>query len=283
MVLSKRMRGLISWWEATEACVWQVAKEYVVYDGKILPDREAGGWETIRYWPIADSNLFLSFSRLGALGTELSEAAIRRWVRKHGLLQLKDPDGDRLSIDNQKPITLREFREEASQANKALTLFNAIRSENFDALRSRISRVPIDPPGQRGERGPEQVYVDGLPIPLANMAGGETFDGSVRLEAERGLEWFVASRLRGVNLGFDAETGHPRPREVYRPKLVINVPDLRHAIWYQFALLMTDIRPVKFCEVCKDPIFHPRRDQETCSARCRKEKSRRKKARQDSS
>ena len=56
---------------------------------------------------------------------------------------------------------------------------------------------------------------------------------------------------------------------------MVGIPELHGAIWYQLALLMTDARPTKPCEVCGGPIFRPRRDQRTCSARCRKAKSRR--------
>jgi hypothetical protein len=161
-------------------------------------------------------------------------------VRKHGLLQLKNPNESRLSLDNQKRITLTDFREEASQAYRALTLLKVIHAEDFDTLRSRINEAPIDRPGLLGPDSNSYVQVDGQPIPLMYMASGEPSDGNVRVEAEWGLKWFVALKLRGVNLGFDAESGQPRPREVYRPKLVINVPDLWRAIWYQFALLMAD-------------------------------------------
>ncbi len=282
MVSGKRMRGLISRWEALDACIWQVAEGYVVYDGEIRPDYEAGGWKTEWYRPLADQNLFLSFSRLGALGNELSEAAILNWVRKRGLLQLKDQNEDRRSLDNQAPITLSAFREEADQAYKALTLFNAIRSGDFDALRSRISYVPVDPLGRPVKSGDAYVHVDGSPVPMMRMAGSETSDVFVRIEAIHGLEYFVSSRLTGLNLYFDAESGHARPREVYRPKLALNIPDLWRAIWYQFALLMSDTRPTKFCEFCEGPIFHPRSNQRTCSDACRQAKRRRQKARESS-
>jgi predicted nucleic acid-binding Zn ribbon protein len=274
------MRGLIGSWEAMMAFSWPVARRYVLRDGKIRPDFEAGELKPSLNSPLTDSDLFPSFSRLGALGDGLSEDAILRWVHKYGLLQVKDPNANLLAAENQAPVTPSEFREEASHAYKASTLLNAIHSEDYGALRSRISCEPIDPPRGSGESrpayasGPAYVYVDGLPILMMRARGGEPTDKMVRTEAKFGLESFVSLRLKRLDLVFDAESGHPRPHEVYRPKLVVHIPDLWRAIWYQFALLMSDTRPVKYCEVCEGPIFRPRSDQTTCSARCRKRKSR---------
>lgn len=279
MFTSKTMRGLFSTWDAIESCTWPVAERYVVYDGKIRPDSEAGGWKNhMLNPPLADPNLFLSFARLGHQGANLSENAILRWIGKRGLLQLKDPDVGYFDLENHRPITLREFREEARRACETLTLLSDIRTENYDALRSRISYVPNDIPNKSGEGRCEDVYVDGRPIPWIWMAESEHTDRDVRFEAMHGLEDLVASKLKGVNLDFDNSSGHPRPQDVYRPKLIVRIPDLQRAVWYQFACLMTDTRHTKFCEVCEGPIFRPRKNQKTCSDACRTKKSRWKKS-----
>ena len=274
MVSSKKMRGLIAFDDAVSLCRWSVAERYFEYGDKIYPDPEAG-WKWTTDKPLADSNLFLSFSRLGARGEDLPKPAILRWIRKHGLLRLKNPNANRLTFDNQAPIMFSEFREEARQAHEALTLFEAIHSNNYDELRSRISKKRTYPPGRPGEGDAADVYLDGRPIPMSRRASSELDDEDVLSAAKSGLEWFVQVRLRGFDLSFDHFSGHPRAQEVYRPRLVFSIPDLYTALWYQFALLMTDNRPVKFCLVCEAPIFRPRRDQKTCSPRCRKVKSRR--------
>jgi len=268
MVSSKRMGGLLGFEEAVSACVWPVAARYWVCGGEVRPDPKAG-WETTTDKPLADRNLFLSFAKLGKQGDTLPERAILRWIGKRGLLELRDPDADKPAHKNQKPISLEEFREEACRAYESLTLFEAIASEDHDAIRPRIGPV-----GKLGEAANPYVYLDDQPIPMALPADGELDNHAVLLAAETGLEWFVESRLAAVSLSFDRFSRHPRSLEVYRPRLVINVPDLHSAIWYQFALFMGDSRPRKYCVICEGPIFYPRPNRETCSGRCRKVKSR---------
>lgn len=282
-VSSKRVRGLLDFNDAVDLCIWQVAEDYVEYDGCIYPFPPTGWPKYTRDRPLADPNLFLSFSRLGARGDDLPGNAILRWVRKHGLLRLKDPEGYPTRNENQSPITLDEFRREARYAHQAMTLFEAIHSKDSAALRPRVTRVRDDPSGKPGEGRNADVYLDGERIPMSTAADGELPDDLVLLAAEMGLQWFVKRRLVDVRLDFDPFGGHPRAGQAYRPRLVFRIPDLYSAIWYQFALLLADARPVKFCEICERPIFHPRRDQKTCSDACRKEKSRRKKAGQTSS
>ncbi len=276
MVSSKKMRGLIGFDEAIDACGWQVAEGYYVYGGEILPDPEAGWWKFTIDKPLADPNLFLGFARLGGRGNDLPEALILQWVRKHGLLRLKDSGTDRLSLENQAPVKLDEFREEAQRAHQASTLFAAIHSEDWGAIRSRIGLRRVDLPGIVGKSSSASVYLDGLPTPVMRDAARTLPDQEVRMIAVNGLEGFVQEKLKDVSLSFDHYSGHPRPQEIYRPRLVFRVPDLYSAIWYQFASLMADTRPVKFCEICEGPIYRPRQDQKTCSDACRQAKRRRK-------
>lgn len=271
------MSGLVGFDEAIDACVWQVAEWYQVYDEEIRPDLQAG-WDSTMYRPLADPNLFLGFARLGRPGDDLPEAFILRWVRKHGLMRPKDSGKDRLSLENQTPLGLNDFRHEARRAHQASTLFAAIHAENWKVIRSRIEFRPLDLPGTAGESGSVIVYLDGLPTPVVRNAGRDLPDQEVRMIAVNFLEGFVEEKLKDVRLGFDHYSGHPRPREIYRPRLVFRVPDLYSAIWYQFARLMADTRPAKLCEVCEGPIFRPRRDQKSCGAACRQAKRRRKQA-----
>lgn len=272
MVSRRKIRGLIGFDGAVFSCTWQVAEDYFVYGNEIRPDDQADLFKQTMYSPLADPNLFLSFSRLGARGDHLPQALALRWVRKHGLLRLKDPRVDRLYLNNQASITVADFREEARRAHEALTIFEAIRTKNWDELRPRLSRKPSDP---SRESSSDQVYLDGQPIPVLFEADRELSDEAVYVAAVNGLEAFVQARLENVHLVFDHYSGHPNPVEVYRPRIVVSVPDLHAAIWCQLASLMADARPAKFCQVCKGPIIRPRSNQKTCSAACRKEKSRR--------
>ena len=282
MVSRKKMAGLIGDDEAVSLCHWPVAKSYWMYGGKIHADPEAG-WKQTMTKPLADPNLFRTFSNLGARGDDLPEAAILTWVRKHGLLRLRDPNkhpfytDDKILI-NQAPITPDEFRREARLAYEALTLFEAIRSENFGALRPRISRERIDPPHRPGTGGLANMFVDGQRVPIVELDCEPTDEALLRV-AKVGLEYFVEGCLKGMSPAFDHLSSHPRPEEVYRPSLRFRIPDLYTAIWYQFARLITDTRPVKYCEICEKPIPDPRKDQLTCrGGACRQEKLRRKRA-----
>jgi hypothetical protein len=194
---------------------------------------------------------------------------ILRWVHKHGLLRLEDPNADRLSLQNQAPITPEEFREEARRAYDALTLFEAIRSKNWASLRPRINRMRVAPSSSLAV-----VYLDGRPVPVMKEADSELSGEDVWVVAVNALEHFVSENLKGINLDFDHVSGHPHPQEVYRPRLVVSIPDLHSAIWYQFARLMADTRPVKYCVVCDQPIPRPRKNRETCSDACRQRKKR---------
>ena len=145
------MRGLIGIDDAVSVCQWQVAESYFLYGEAILVDSEAG-WKSTMDKPLTDPNLLLSFAKLGGRGQDLPQATILRWVRRHGVLRLKDPTQDRLALDNQAPITLSEFRQEAGRAHEALTLFKAIHTEDWATLRYRISRRRLDPLGQDRRR-----------------------------------------------------------------------------------------------------------------------------------
>jgi hypothetical protein len=276
MVSSKRVRVSLDVNDAVSWCVWPVAKEYYLYsNGEIKPDYGAG-WKRTMDKPLFYSNLFKSFADLGARGDALPGAAILRWVRRHGLLRFIDPDGYGLALDNQAPITVDEFKEEARLAYEALTLYGAIHRKDHNAIRVRLRRERWDPPGRPGEGTSADVYLDGRPIPATIHADGELSDDEALGLAKVGLESLVQDRIKGVEWRLDRFSGHPRPQEVYRTRLVPRVPDLHRAIWFQLALLMEGTRPVKFCEICEGPMFRPRRDQMTCSAQCRKAKSRRK-------
>src|SRR5215210_8035513 len=124
------MRGLIGFDDAVSLCRWQVAERYWLYGDEVRADPEAG-WKRTMDKPLADDNLFLSFARLGGRGQNLPDTMILRWVHKHGLLRFKDTQADRLSFENQAPVAVHDFREEARRTHEALTLFTAIHTKNW--------------------------------------------------------------------------------------------------------------------------------------------------------
>jgi hypothetical protein len=173
VVSRKKMAGLIGDDEAVSLCQWPVANRYWEYRGRIQADPDAG-WKWTMTKPLADPNLFRTFSNLGARGGDLPEATILTWVRKHGLLRLRDPNAHPFYTDdkiliNQAPISLDEFRREVRRAYEALTLFEAIRSEDVDALRARIRRERIDPPNKPGTGGLADMFVDDRRVPIIEL------------------------------------------------------------------------------------------------------------------
>jgi predicted nucleic acid-binding Zn ribbon protein len=88
----------------------------------------------------------------------------------------------------------------------------------------------------------------------------------------------VESKMKDIRLAFTHDFVHPRPFSTYRPRLVASCPDLYSALYYQLACLIEDKRPWMNCVICGLPVPRTRSNRETCSAACRKAKSRRSKA-----
>src|SRR5215211_3977692 len=127
------MVGLLSDETAKEVCWWFRAHDYQIVGETIYPRHpmERGPkW----VYPLTNSDLFLSFARLGGKGKPFEDQALD-WVRENGLLRRKQnsdyshrtpshktEDG----TINHQPMSLSEFRSEVVQANNALTLLKQI-------------------------------------------------------------------------------------------------------------------------------------------------------------
>jgi hypothetical protein len=288
-VSDKEVRGLIGPVEAVQAGLWFVAERYLKYREEIYPD----GWQVSTTMPLADPHLFLSFARLGAHGYP-SEEAVMSWIRKHGLLERRDPERWKRLEDgtpNQTPMKIEEFRAEVRKAYDVLTLFQQIRSKDIDALRGRVGRArvylpnpPANWPSRDGSTARARVTIDGVPTSVDTLADGELSDEDVLSLAVKVLEEIVEQKIRhyGVTLVFSENDDHPRPLSPtggygftsYRPELTLKCLNLGSALWYQFGALISNKRPLLNCEECGLP-FVGRRDAKTCSDACRKAKSRR--------
>jgi len=139
-VSEREVQKLFNFEEAVDVSLWFVARRYRLFQGLIYPD---GPGLTISQ-PLSHRNLFLSFARLASHG-QPSEKRILAWVRQHGLLRRQDYDNFQHIQDkygerqvNQKTTTVEDFRKETRKAYGALTLFQDIRSKNYQALRSRL-------------------------------------------------------------------------------------------------------------------------------------------------
>jgi hypothetical protein len=288
------MAGLLSGETAKEVCVWFRAHDYRLFGGTILPSHP--GERGPRWiYPLTNSDLFLSFARLER-GRKPFEERVLSWVRENGLLRRQDYDeghySDGMKDDeiNQQPITLTGFRDEVLLANNALRLFKQLRSGDYDALRARIGlqRIYADDPskdsgynsGKRMETARAFVLMDGIETPVDVSADEPLTDDVVHRWAAEALESLVEQKLTRMGMIFTRHTWHPRPTSTilgevpYRPRLTPRCPDLETALWFQFASLIGDKRPLRECSECNDTFVGAERAK-TCSVRCRQRRSRR--------
>jgi hypothetical protein len=122
--------------------------------------------------------------------------------------------------------------------------------------------------------------VDGIDTPVDVSAEAPLTDKLVHEWAAEALESLVEQKLTPMGMIFTKDTQHPRPTATilgevpYRPRLTPRCPDLETALWFQFASLIGDKRPLRECSECDETFVGPERAK-TCSSRCRQRKKRR--------
>src|SRR5215210_3880418 len=138
------MAGLLSRETAKDVCLWYRARDYRIFGGKVWP-YDPGERGPSWVYPLTNPELFLSFTRLGR-GSKPFEEQVLSWVRENGMLRRQDyteghySDGTKDDEINQQPMSLDEFEDEVTLANKALTLFKQLRAGDYAALRASIKR-----------------------------------------------------------------------------------------------------------------------------------------------
>lgn len=292
----REMAGLLSDETAKDVCLWFKASNYQIVGETIYPlhPKDRG----LRWvYPLTNSDLFLSFARLGGKGKPFEEQVLD-WVRENGLLRRKVSNYSHRTLShrtddgaiNHQPMTIGEFRDEVALANNALTLLKQIRSGSYERLRARIKRKPIylpDPEedsgyynSKGGKTAKAFLVVDGIETQVEVLADEPLSDDVVHEWAAEALEYLVEQKLTRLGYIFTQDTAHPRPLsrilgEVpYRPCLTPRCPDLETALWFQFASLVGDKRPLRECSECNETFVGPERAK-TCSGRCRQRRSRR--------
>lgn len=292
--IQREMVGLLSAETAKEVCLWFRARDYQI-DGETIWPSPLGERGPKWVYPLTNPDLFLSFTRLGQGGTP-SEEQVLRWVRENGLLRRKDyseghySDGTKDDEINQQPMTLREFREEVTLANNILVLLKQIRGGDYKSLRRRIRCEPIylrDPEKDSGyysgkgrKTAVALLVVDDIVTQVKVLAEKSPSDAMVHEWATEALEYFVEGKLTRIGMIFEKDTYHPRPTSTilgevpYRPRLTPRCPDLETALWFQFASLIGDKRPLRECSECDETFVGPEH-KKTCSPQCRKRRSRR--------
>jgi hypothetical protein len=157
-------------------------------------------------------------------------------------------------------------------------------------LLARISRERIYVPDSErdssyyssGYRGTATAFlvVDGITTQVEVLADEPPSDDVVHEWAANALEYLVEQKLDKMGMIFTPDTRHPRPTSTilgevsYRPRLTPRCPDLETALWFQFASLIGDKRPLGECSECGETFVGAQR-RKTCSDRCRQRRSRR--------
>jgi hypothetical protein len=236
------------------------------------------GYDGRAYLPLEYADLFLSFARLGAHG-EPSEKSILSWVETHGLLTR----GDEKQGVNQKPVSVYEFREEVRCARELAALFMDIREQNSAAIWGRFAGEG-DYQAARFHDNPVDNYFATFQRDESFLRSLEPPDDPVHLQSgAAALEHILERRLiDGVTLQplsaefvvDDEGTLHLHswaPHEPYRPMLSWRCPDLRSALYLQFALMVTDTKLWKRCANpnCKMPFPAKPSNRQFCKAGCR--------------
>jgi hypothetical protein len=267
------MESLFSQREASIGGSWPVAR-YRVIKGVIHPDVELSDQviksDETTTWiaPLAKPDAFLSFARLAAHG-EPSEDRILKWDRRYGLLYHLRPDspsevvlqedahGIKREVLNQKPMALEEFRKEARHAYLLLRLYETLRAYGRSPLRRQAVRENPDP----GRDSAVQVSMRELSFDerhLSSMLG----DGSRRYYLFS-LGQYIEREIAGTKHTFGLPGG-----------FAIKCPDVRTALYWQFACLVAGKRQTGICEGCGDIFVKTRKDKEVCNSSCRSRKSR---------
>lgn len=272
-------------------CLWAATPPYIVIGGSISPKEAGKASKADVYFPLSDSNLFLSFARLGSRGAP-SEDSILKWVSRYGLLRGRDrvrypaaeDRGANIETEErivQFPAEVSDFRREVRQASQLLRLYADLRFRDHDAM--------------------ARWFLDPLPVRApAELTMIERHLSSWRTSFEyEGVEWMLAkgvtTRLRegevllGTAAGYffdalahtvaDAKlslTRFPAPAQEKLPELprarrTLRCPDLLSAIYLQFYLFVTNDTPMRHCEnpACGMPFPATRKDKRHCNATCR--------------
>ncbi len=290
------MERLFSGREATLAGWWPVAPEYRIWQGTIYPlvhlDALDGPASYLgidpkylgiaadalmtTHTPLGECDSFLSFARLAARG-EPSADAVLNWVHKYGLLRLRDKHspsdvyrrddwtGFETNILNQEPMTLESFRREVRRAYALLSLFEMVRASDARGLRERMTvATAVDASGEPTQ-GPlvQRLVWSGVDLWITVGGDGKFTDDDLLRTC-----WHALGNL------IEPEISEVRPKVTPYTGLTLSCPDLRTAMYWQFACLVVGKRPTDFCEGCGGIFVKTRSNKKVCDDKCRKRKQR---------
>jgi hypothetical protein len=240
--------GLLDPEDARDVFLGQQVTECRIKHGEIQV--EESSWSAPRV--LAEyPGIFLSFARLGG-SVQPRPDSIRTWVRKHGLpKRTAMPEGKRKAY-----MLLEDFREEARYAHQMLKLYAEIRGQEIKALKARTKnpQTPLDEALRDAFNSRDHRMLLGL--------YGHLKDEVRLFMSMRVLTEAVNEKLDQLRPRLRALSGYTVVQSWY-------CPDLLTAMYLQLYLLITDYRPMSYCEFCGVPFPQTRANRRYCTATCR--------------
>jgi hypothetical protein len=221
-------------------------------------------------WPFAPRaledhpDLFLSFAHLGA-DRETRDAAIKGWVKKYGLpTEGVDQTGMK---PGERTMLVENFKAEARDANRLLTLYAEIRRREVAAIRSRVKhpRSPLDEDLKVAFASASHRTLLGH-LALLGVLGAQSVDFSAD-----DVKLFTSMQVlcRAVDEKVERVRLRLAPQDGSRVRQSYYCPDLLSALYLQLNLLISDRRAVSYCEFCHTP-FPYRKGKRFCDNKCRR-------------
>lgn len=267
----------------TSVLRWPVAAEgYWVRDGSVCPRSS----EARTIYPLARSELFLSFARLGS-GGEPSEARVLEWVSRHGLLRRAgQPRQDKpenwlehpgRELPESEPMPLAEFRREVRTMHQLLRIYSDVRARDGSAAVGWFANLPAPwtgtPPslvdrylatyrvayGESNRVRMEQLGVDvqATHLKLALDLLRRCLKTKLALsQPEPGWKWWDPPHAAATDIGFVPW---------------YDAPDLLTGLYIQFYMLTLSKKATRRCQnpPCRLPFPLTRKNRRFCGDTCR--------------
>lgn len=208
-------------------------------------------------FPLVDSNLFLSFVKLGARrGGEYknpSEKRIKKWVEKYGLPAKTLPLPKRGTPVTSISMSVEQFRQEVRDAWELWTIHKVVWAQDVESILNRV-------------KAPRCRWDHALAVSL------DSNDHDYRVFVARTLYEPLGTAVIGTAHAALDEIATEQIKEVsprvYNSDLSWSCPHLLSALYLQFALLRMGDRPKRICGNCGTLFPLTRDDKYHCDETC---------------
>lgn len=238
---------------------WPVQETYRIVNARVYADGHTSHYVK----PLENDDFFISFARLAARG-EPSDASIKRWVTRYGLLTRDEA------------MELRSFRSEARRAHDLLVLYRAVKERDTATIRKLLSDIVLeDQPDNTVIEVGLTVFEEDVKEKLMGVSPSFAIHvpksiGPGRLLSE---EPELAKRLSGIEnpskVRILKDEPHPATVKPYVPSPSWQCDDLLSALYLQLYLMAIGHTSMRECEGCAQPFFLTRPDKRHCNATCR--------------